>query len=505
MRERAGQIALLATGVTVAYLATIRSGHVWGDDFVQYLRHALNLAAGEPYGSQGYVANPERSIGPAAYPPVFPAILLPVVGAFGVSFTPLKVLMCVLFGLALASIGLAFEPALRRRTWVLVLLLGAAPTFWDFKDTILSDVPFLIFCFLSLALIQRLVSSTSGRRQYALAIVTGVAIYLACGTRSQGLPLLPTLLIADAWKNERVRLAPLVAVGVTVVLVFLQNQALFTEGDRFQYLTVDPKIVWSNIAHYLGALSTYWNTGYLHGARYVVFVATIVLAGLGYARSVRRGIGPLEVFLPMFLLPLLFWVFQQGIRYLLPIVPLYLFYVIEGADVIAKRLSPPRARFFEGALLATALVVFVFRYSTLELQHIEGPLDPAPQAMFERVRKTTDPTAVIIFEKPRVMNLFTGRKAVIPTRVQDRSGDAPTLAFYRSIGADYVATNRAFEGDVAHLLPLLERNPDWAEEVWSEGGFQLWAIQDPDGLLGVDPESRVSDNTGNPLVGGSTR
>ena len=87
----------MTIGATAAYLLTIRSGHQWGDDFVQYLQHTLNLSTGQAYGDLGYIANPDRSIGPAAYPPVFPLLLLPVVSVFGVSFTALKVWMSVLF------------------------------------------------------------------------------------------------------------------------------------------------------------------------------------------------------------------------------------------------------------------------------------------------------------------------------------------------------------------------------------------------------------------------
>ena len=479
MRRSFAQIALVTVGATAVYLLTIRSGHAWGDDFVQYLQHALNLSAGDPYAVNGYIANPERSIGPAVYPPVFPLILLPVVSVFGASFTALKVWMSILFGLALASIAFAFEPVLKSRTWILVVLLAAAPVFWDFKDRILSDIPFLIFCFLSLALIERLVSAQDGRGKYLLAVATGVLIYLACGTRSQGLVLLPTLVLADFWKAKRIRLAPMVACAVAVGLMLVQSNLLFTEGDRFEYLTLNPAVVWSNVAHYAGALSTYWDDGHVHLVRYVVFAATLLFAAVGYGRRVRSGVGPFEIFLPLFVLPLLFWVFQQGIRYIFPIVPLYLFYVLEGVQAIAERLPPARARAFGGTLLLASLGVFALRYSTLDLQHVDGPLDADARALFEHVEVATDPSDVIIFEKPRVMNLFTGRKAAIPTRVGDPADDAAARDFYRSIGAEYLATSRSFESDSSYLLPFLERNPGWATEIWSNDEFQLWAIAEP--------------------------
>ncbi|HEV2672560.1 MAG TPA: hypothetical protein VGU74_15810, partial [Gemmatimonadales bacterium] len=70
----------LALVVGVLYLATIRAGHGWGDDFAQYILHARNIAAGVPYTQTGYIYNPDNpEVGPRAYPPGFPVLLVPVV------------------------------------------------------------------------------------------------------------------------------------------------------------------------------------------------------------------------------------------------------------------------------------------------------------------------------------------------------------------------------------------------------------------------------------------
>jgi hypothetical protein len=471
------ELALLTLGITAFYLLTIRSGHVWGDDFVQYIQHALNLAAHEPYGAQVYVANPSLSIGPPAYPPVFPLMLFPILKVAGLNFAVLKVFMGLLFGIAFLSIALAFEEALTDKgIAALLLLLALSPTFWTFKEAVFSDVPFLIFCFSSLALIQRLVSTKRGPELYVLGLATGVMIYLACGTRSQGLPLLPTLLIADAWKAKRLRLAPLLACGVTLLLLVIQNRLVFTEAERLQYLSLDPVVVWSNVKHYAGSLSTYWDNGYNHVARYAVFAIASGLALLGYLRRLRQGLGPLEVFVPLFLLPLFFWVFQQGIRYLLPLLPLYIFYILEGARSIGARLRPRTNVAFQSALLMGALACFLASYSTVDLEHIDGPLDPEAQEMLQYIRAHTEPDDVILFEKPRLLGLLANRSAMIPTRVESAADDKVALRFYRSIGAKYLITGRAFPTDATYLRPFLSRNGDWARETWSNGEFQLWEI-----------------------------
>jgi hypothetical protein len=321
-----------------------------------------------------------------------------------------------------------------------------------------------------------MISTSEGRELYLLSLLTAALMYLACGTRSQGLPLIPTLLIADAWHAKRIRLAPVLTCGLVVLLLFAQNRLFFTEGERLQYLTLDPDIVWSNITHYAASVSTYWDNGYLHPLRYLSFIVAAVFAAVGYVVRLARGPGPFEVFLPLFVLPLLFWVFQQGIRYLLPVVPLYVYYILVGVQSISSRLKPRAARALQWSLIGVAFGCFISKYTTVDLRHIGGPLDPEAQEMLAYVQGHSEPSDVFVFEKPRLLGLLAHRGAAIPTRVEDPGQDEEVFEFYRSIGAKYVITTSSFASDRQHLRPFLIRNADRTREVWSNGAFQLWEV-----------------------------
>lgn len=67
-------LLLLAAGF---YLATLRPGHRWGDDFALYLSHARNIALGFDYRATGYTFNPAAlELSPRNYPPLVPLLLL---------------------------------------------------------------------------------------------------------------------------------------------------------------------------------------------------------------------------------------------------------------------------------------------------------------------------------------------------------------------------------------------------------------------------------------------
>src|ERR687898_1931314 len=134
------------------YLVPIRDGHDWGDDFSMYINHAQNIARGEPYAETGYIYNPNNpAVGPRTYPPGFPLLLAPVVGLFGLDLRPMKTLIIAFFVGTLLMMVTLFRSVLPTGyIAVLVLVVGLSPFFWEFKDQILSDTPFLFFVLLSL-------------------------------------------------------------------------------------------------------------------------------------------------------------------------------------------------------------------------------------------------------------------------------------------------------------------------------------------------------------------
>jgi hypothetical protein len=58
-------LILLLITIAVFHTATIRPGHIWGDDFAMYIHHARNIVEGRPYAQTGYLYYSNRSNQPS--------------------------------------------------------------------------------------------------------------------------------------------------------------------------------------------------------------------------------------------------------------------------------------------------------------------------------------------------------------------------------------------------------------------------------------------------------
>jgi hypothetical protein len=122
------------------------------------------------------------------------------------------------------------------------------------------------------------------------------------------------------------------------------------------------------------------------------------------------------------------WPETQGGRFLFPIFPSVLLIAADGFQALPERLSGRPARLTPwigllatGALMLISLAVSM-RLAWVNLENdrdINGPFDPVSAQMFEFVRQDTPPTSVIVFFKPRLMRLLTGRDSFLTETCAD--------------------------------------------------------------------------------------
>jgi hypothetical protein len=503
-RVRLDSLALVVIVLAgVFHLGTLRPGHTWSDDFALYVRHAQNLATGVPYADTGYIYNPAYpSLGPRTYPPLYPLVITPVVRHFGVDLEVLKAVNVITFLSALFAIyGLFRTTAPPRVSLPVLVLVAFSPAFWTFKDQVGSDFLFVLLVYVCLGAFSEPASgSGSGQgespphghrfsRRVAWQIVLcTVLCFLAYLTRSVGVVLVPAIVGHELLRHRR--FTPL-SVGVPLllgVLVIVQRQVWGLDASYADQLLLTPRVIADNVYHYLRALSGLWISGYHPAFRVACFAAASAAAAAGYVKQLTdRRRGPSELFVPLYAAVILAWPSYQGMRFLLPIVPLYFAYAAHGTLWAASTWRRARtasfageqvSRLAPGALLALGLMSYAGAYSRVNFGPIsQGPTAPESLALYRFITTSTPATSVFVFRRPRALALFTGRSASVYAMA---ANDADTWAYLDKIRARYIAAGRVFPEDQTYLYPFIRRNHARLRWVYHSETFDVFCIVGPD-------------------------
>ena len=465
--------------VSIFYLTTIRPGHNWGGDFSLYIHHAKNIVEGIPYQETGYIYNKNNAyLSPRYYPPIFPLLLTPVYALTGLNLAPMKIEMVIIFILFLILYSLSFReqiPSFYRG--LAILLVAFNPIFWEFKENILSEFPFLLFTYLALYAIQRIEHPQNiTKRSIPTAIGIGLLIYLSYGIRTVGGILLPTFLLYDFIRTRKIDFFPVV-VSLSFG-VFALTQAVLIPGPSGygDQITFSPLILTSNlilhIYHILCFLPTFGSTGPALAVTTLFYILILSAILFGYLLRIKRDFTIYEVFAPFYLLVIVLWnAANQGPRFLLPVYPILIFYLIDFVVDTGHVLSKNKPW---GYAVPACIVVLSFPWSYLRYYATanfnEVPNNfylPQTMELFDYIRNNTPQNAVFIFFKPRVLSLYTDRKASA-CGVWDQPWQLEEC--FEQAGMDYIAIGP----NDGCLLDYIHSNPNKFNKIFENNLFSLY-------------------------------
>jgi hypothetical protein len=473
---------LLIVLVGIFLFTTTRRGQAWGDDFSMYIHHAKNLANGIAYGQTGYIINPHfPSIGPHTYPPVFPLLLAPVYKIWGLNLEALKLVGLAACLLALVLIYACFQGELPPGQLALLLaLVGFSPHVWVLKDSVISDLPFLCFFYLSLFLIQTAYGRVAAFGRAAAhenlwALLVAGAVLLAYGTRSIGVMLLPSLVVYDVLRQRRIQPLTYKIFAVTVPLMALQNLLIHTDMGYGAQMTVTLANVLNNVRAYLSEFSVIL-TGNLPMLLRLGLLGVISLLVLwGWWQSVQRGITWFELLPLLYLPPILLISLEIQPRYLLPMLPLYFYYAWRGLNF--RWLPKPLLNTAAAVLVLTLSVGYVRWYRQANFSpYNEGISKLETQQLAGFLRAQTAPQSVFVFIKPRLLALLTERQAAAWHMPEN---EAELWNFLRAIRATHLISGPADLSPErqAYLQQFILHHQDRLQELYANADYKVYRIQ----------------------------
>lgn len=462
--------------------------HTGGDSATYVLLAESILEAGDGYALALEPGPPEPH---TKYPPGYPLFLAPLVFLFGRNFVVLKLLSLVFTALSVlvfcAYAGKRREPV----PWfLLALAFAVSPGVIDYSRWMLSEAPFLFFTLGALWMLREDREDTGIGRHFWLGLAASIMSFYV---RSIGALLLVAGSLSYLFRREWRKFLVHGAVGAGLTLPWLVRTRLVT-GTASSYLEeFRLQNVYSPEAGYLdvgGLVGRFFENAGLYatrelpralagsdstwaGSALVVMVGVVLCALVLFAlvRVFRRR--PDAAALYFVLTGVAIMLFQSSVndvRYLVPLIPLFLSYGADAATVLAGRARRAATRTLVPCCFAAVLALVALG---AHAARIPGNLDmvaryaagdryagyhPAWRSFFEAsswVEENTPDDAVVTVRKPRLFNALTGRRV----KLYPYSTDTDSV-FQVVRGTDYVLIDAIFPTTQRYLVPALQEHID---------------------------------------------
>ncbi len=508
---------LLLLLIAIVYLTSINGNHRWWGDFSLFLSHARNIATAQPYAATNYIPNPDNAwISPASYPPVYPMLLAPVYRFFDLNLYAAKALNLSFF---IFSLWLFYYYTLTRVQSSVsqlgsLIVIAASPWFWDMRNLILADIPFMFFTLSTVIIADRLANLKNGGTAYwFVAILLGLSSYLAYATKSLGLALPVAIFLYGLFFNRSARSGSIVALAVFLLLYLFAdssqnvdksytNMIVEEAGQDFQQ-TTEPYLdtlsllvttaynsVITHIPEYAATILGLWDNGISFTLSAIVTLITSALALTGYILLVRHKPSVGEIFVAVYSSILLAVPFFQGYRYLIPIVPFYILYIFKGGEKVSE-LLPARARPYSRISLITVLLLsYTGFYLTSSPSVSPGVKDADAIELYSYIKQHTPPDGTIITRYPRIFGLFIERASFAYSVDNSR---CRLWNNFRKLGKAYLVYNLdETMADGANLRELIKSDAGNFSLEFENRSFRFYRIDTSAPLAGCENQSRVS-------------
>lgn len=442
---------------------TLTHGHDWGGDFSAYIMQAQSVAEGSLCefikANRFTIQQSLSSLGPVVYPWGFPVMLSPFYAVFGLNMIALKMVGVISYLIFLLLLWIGFRKY-HSYLWLysLVCLFSLNPFLLKFLNNILSDIPFMLFSTFTILFIGKLF--VEGKRIISPAcdsILLGVSIAAAFFIRSNGILLLVTLSITqfiaiahrlsqvetvnDSWsstiksffspsrttiQNICINLLPY----FSFLGVLLLWRAFLPEGGSYHMDHLGMISVYNIKPHlrFYFELPSEFFTGVPF--RNLLYGVSIPCAIVGLSRRFRHDYH-IVVYLILTFSLYIFWPAIQGFRFLFPVLPFYYSFVLSGLETFqggANAIERALRRLI--CLLPIVIVLSYFGMNTISgaykniidnRESSSGPFTTISTNMFSFIEQNTEAESTVIFFKPRVMRMLTGRRSLMTNKMKELS------------------------------------------------------------------------------------
>lgn len=395
-------------------------------DNASYILLSDSLLSGKGYTNTDYPGEPAET----QYPPLLPFLLMPILAVFGQNYFVMKIIALVFGALGLKVMFRYLQEISSNETaWIATLLTAVNATYIFFASSILTET---LYVFLSGCVLIK-VSELYKSEKDSLAPILFCAILIALSfyARTIGATLALSM-CGFLFLKKRYKAAILLATFTGLLLLPWALRSIEIRNSYFDQLTEEsagetdvgsliviyrlaqniPRYVGKSFIDLLGGpaiadLPPYTPAKVLSS----IFLSALLL--YGYLGSfIKRGLTLENTYLFVYIGILLVWPYHDA-RFLLPILPLLVFYLIDGLDNFPTMSERFRIR-FQTTIVGALLILGVGSSCHLIYQNRTDYYSPEMSHFKEAclwLKSNSQPDALIISRKPRLSALWSDRKA----------------------------------------------------------------------------------------------
>jgi len=451
-----------------------------GGDNATYILLSWSILDGKGYRDTYLPGEPAHQ----SYPFGYPLILAGIELICGRSLFFLKAfsILCLM-----GAVWLTFEIVLKlkKKTFLafgIALVTAICPAMLEFSHWVLTEAPYLLVSLLSLFLFIR--APENGKRRFAWLFFAAIAAAASFYVRSNGMMLLSAIILCLLIKR---RLLDAVAFTVTFAVLLspwiLYNRSLGgglgqsvnvffvldvynLDAGRITLIGILGRVLENWKIYFGGVFPGMALPAWFGGEPSYVLAALFTgILGTGLIADLRKSVSLVGIYTLFFLgLAMVWHPSVSSARYLVPIFPILMYYLIIG-------LNAAWARIIKGntlTLLIPIYTILVAFYASTLIPSIKmnvemlksycggdkyAGYDSGWRSFYESadwIRKNSPESSIVVSRKPTLFCLASGRKSYCYQFTHDRDSVLRSV-----LRADYVLVDRISGTTNHYLIPAI--------------------------------------------------
>lgn len=408
---------LLVVLLVPTFLFNNNHTHDWGDDFAQYIYQAKEI--------KSVALQQHKVLNIDAYGSNKRGILFSDILSFVPAGKGIQPYLEIIFTFFLFSSLFVFLFFKKHFPPVLSFLMTLS-IYFNYHVIQLKEVVMTEFAFMLLLYFIYWIEAPKKNKPvpYLMGLLFGCLIAF----RSVGIVFFISYLLIELLNKEKTlkeKLKDLLKCSGLIVLVLGYCQLLLLPETGYSSLHFYNNLFTNQLTFQsiLANLTAYWThfqllfeqelPGFIN---ITLFSALLILFIVGLFNELRKKIDFTSVSFLLYIIFLLLYPYNGAcIRFLIPVLPLIIFYCVKGLLFLTEKVSALK---FKTILLTSTFVLLLLLSNTKTLwldaqltKNEYGPYRASIQEDFRKIRESTPSNASIGFSKPFIINLFCRRDA----------------------------------------------------------------------------------------------